>query len=42
MVALGVKEHGSKQLLIFQSRLWRDESESWWWGFISDLPVRQD
>lgn len=42
LVALGVKSDGSKELLSFQSRLWRDESESCWWGFLSDLPVRQD
>jgi len=40
LVALGVKEDGSKELLSFQSRLWRDESESWWWGFLSDLKDR--
>jgi transposase-like protein len=40
LVALGVKEDGSKELLSFQMA--NSESESWWWGFLSDLPVRQD
>ena len=40
LVALGVKQDGSKELLSFQ--LADSESESWWWGFLSDLPVRQD
>jgi len=40
LVALGVRADGSKELLSFQSRLWRDESESCWWGFLSDLKQR--
>jgi transposase-like protein len=40
LVALGVKQDGSKELLSFQ--LAGSESEACWWGFISDLPVRQD
>ncbi|MGB2990405.1 MAG: transposase, partial [Candidatus Zixiibacteriota bacterium] len=38
LVALGVKQDGSKELLSFQ--LADSESESWWWGFISDLKQR--
>ena len=38
LVALGVKADGSKELLGFQ--LAGSESESWWWGFISDLRER--
>jgi len=35
---LGIKEDGSKELLGFQ--LANSESESWWWGFLSDLKDR--
>jgi putative transposase len=38
LVALGVKEDGSKELLSFQ--LAGSESEACWWGFISDLKQR--
>lgn len=38
LVALGVKADGSKELLGFQ--LATSESESWWWGFLSDLKSR--
>ena len=38
LVALGVKPDGSKELLSFQ--LADSESESWWWGFLSDLKAR--
>lgn len=38
LVALGVKEDGSKELLSFQVA--GSESESWWWGFLSDLKDR--
>jgi putative transposase len=38
LVALGVKPDGSKELLGFQ--LANSESESWWWGFLSDLKHR--
>jgi len=38
LVALGVKEDGKKELLSFQ--LAHSESESWWWGFLSDLKDR--
>ena len=38
LVALGVKQDGTKELLSFQ--LADSESESWWWGFISDLKAR--
>ncbi len=38
LVALGVKADGSKELLGFQ--LANSESESWWWGFLSDLKDR--
>ena len=38
LVALGIKEDGSKELLGFQ--LANSESESWWWGFLSDLKDR--
>ena len=38
LVALGVKLDGSKELLGFQ--LAQSESESWWWGFLSDLKQR--
>lgn len=38
LVALGVKEDGSQELLSFQ--LADSESESWWWGFLSDLKAR--
>ncbi|NIS69026.1 MAG: IS256 family transposase [Proteobacteria bacterium] len=38
LVALGVKEDGSKELLSFQ--LAGSESEASWWGFISDLKQR--
>jgi putative transposase len=38
LVALCVKQDGSKELLSFQ--LADSESESWWWGFISDLKQR--
>jgi putative transposase len=38
LVALGVKADGSKELLSFQ--LVHNESESCWWGFLSDLKHR--
>jgi transposase-like protein len=38
LAALGVKSDGSKELLGFQ--LATSESESWWWGFLSDLKSR--
>jgi transposase-like protein len=38
LVALGVKQGGSQELLSFQ--LADSESESWWWGFLSDLKAR--
>lgn len=38
LLALGVKSDGSKELLSFQ--LANSESESWWWGFLSDLKQR--
>jgi len=38
LVALGVKQDGSKELLSFQMAA--SESESCWWGFISDLKER--
>jgi transposase-like protein len=38
LVALGVKPDGSKELLGFE--LANSESESWWWGFLSDLKQR--
>jgi putative transposase len=38
LVALGIKLDGSKELLSFQ--LANSESESWWWGFLSDLKER--
>jgi putative transposase len=38
LVALGVKIDGSKELIGFQ--LATSESESWWWGFLSDLKSR--
>jgi putative transposase len=38
LVALGVRMDGSKELLSFQ--LASSESESWWWGFLSDLKSR--
>ena len=38
LVALGVKPDGTKELLSFQ--LADSESESWWWGFLSDLKAR--
>jgi len=38
LVALGVRMDGSKELLSFQ--LANSESESWWWGFLSDLKER--
>jgi putative transposase len=38
LVALGVKQDGTKELLSFQ--LADSESESWWWGFLSDLKAR--
>jgi len=38
LVALGVKPDGSKELLDFQ--LATSESESCWWGFLSDLKQR--
>ncbi|MCJ7578447.1 MAG: IS256 family transposase, partial [candidate division Zixibacteria bacterium] len=38
LVALGVKADGSKELLSFQ--LAPNESESCWWGFLSDLKQR--
>jgi len=38
LVALGIKEDGSKELLSFQ--LAGSESEASWWGFISDLKQR--
>jgi len=38
LVALGVKADGSKELLGFQ--LANSESESWWWGFLSNLKQR--
>jgi putative transposase len=38
LVALGIRSDGSKELLGFQ--LANSESESWWWGFLSDLKDR--
>lgn len=38
LVALGVRKDGSKELLGFQ--LANSESESCWWGFLSDLKQR--
>jgi putative transposase len=38
LVALGIKRDGSKDLLGFQMA--GGESESWWWGFVSDLKQR--
>jgi putative transposase len=38
LVVLGVKADGSKELLGFQ--LANSESESWWWGFLSNLKQR--
>lgn len=38
LVALGVKRDGTTELLSFQ--LANSESESWWWGFLSDLKQR--
>jgi len=38
LVALGIRIDGSKELLGFQ--LANSESESWWWGFLSDLKSR--
>jgi putative transposase len=38
LVALGIKRDGSKDLLGFQMA--GSESESWWWGFLSDLKQR--
>jgi putative transposase len=38
LVALGVKRDGSSEFLSFQ--LAGSESESWWWGFLSDLKQR--
>jgi putative transposase len=38
LVALGVKSDGTKELLSFQ--LASSESESCWWGFLSDLKQR--
>jgi putative transposase len=38
LVALGVRLDGSKELLSFQ--LADSESESWWWGFLSNLRDR--
>lgn len=38
LLALGVKSDGSKELLSFQ--LANSESESWCWGFLSDLKQR--
>lgn len=38
LVALGVRSDGSKELLSFQ--LANSESESCWWGFLSDLKYR--
>lgn len=38
LVALGIKRDGSKELLGFQ--IAGSESESWWWGFLSDLKQR--
>jgi transposase-like protein len=38
LVALGVRKDGSKELLSFQ--LANSESESCWWGFLSDLKQR--
>jgi len=38
LVALGVRMDGSKELLSFQ--LADSESESWWWGFLSNLKER--
>jgi putative transposase len=38
LVALGVKRDGGTELLSFQ--LAGSESESWWWGFLSDLKQR--
>jgi len=38
LVALGVRADGSRELLSFQ--LASSESESWWWGFLSDLKER--
>lgn len=39
LVVLGVKQDGSKELLSLQ--LAATESESCWWGFISDLKQRE-
>jgi len=38
LVALGVRLDGSQELLGFQVA--SSESESWWWGFLSDLKQR--
>jgi putative transposase len=38
LVALGVRRDETKELLSFQ--LATSESESWWWGFLSDLKQR--
>lgn len=38
LVALGLRPDGTKELLNFQ--LASSESESWWWGFVSDLKDR--
>lgn len=38
LVALGLRHDGKKELLSFQ--LASSESESWWWGFVSDLKDR--
>jgi putative transposase len=38
LVALGIKRDGSKDLLGFQMA--GSESESWWWGFLSDWKQR--
>ena len=38
LMALGVKVDGSQELLGFQVA--SSESESWWWGFLSDLKQR--
>lgn len=38
LIALGIKLDGSEELLGFQ--LANSESESWWWGFLSDLKER--
>ncbi len=40
LVALGVKEDGSKELLSFQLAGPADGGEASWWGFISDLKQR--